>query len=94
MAFAGIWEAWSKPGAEEITSFAIITTQANDRLSCLHSRMPVVIEREGWATWLGETPGKAAPLMKSAPDCRFEFHRVSEAVNSSKAQGASLIEAI
>jgi putative SOS response-associated peptidase YedK len=37
-----------------LSSFAIITTSANDLLAPLHDRMPVVIGPDHWADWLGE----------------------------------------
>jgi len=34
--FAGLWEAWTSPGGEEIKSCTIITTEANDLLKPIH----------------------------------------------------------
>src|SRR6188508_115128 len=43
LAFAGLWETWTGPNGEEVDTAAIITTGANETLSPLHHRMPVII---------------------------------------------------
>ena len=43
-AFAGLWETWRDHESGEILrSFTIITTQANDMVSPIHNRMPVIL---------------------------------------------------
>ena len=55
--FAGIWEKWVSPAGEELLTFATITTDANRKLSVIQDRMPVILERNDWPLWLGETTG-------------------------------------
>ncbi len=55
MIFAGLWDLWRAPDGNPLKSFTIITTQANDLLSSLHDRMPVLLAPDSWAPWLGET---------------------------------------
>ena len=57
-AFAGIWEHW-EPKEETadrwpdvIRSCAIITSEPCDVIRDIHHRMPVVLKREQWDTWL------------------------------------------
>src|SRR5690606_38894660 len=50
-AFAGLW-ARAKTEAGELHSFTIITGPANDLVAPIHDRMPVVLDRSVWATWL------------------------------------------
>jgi len=56
MAFAGLWESWhpkEEAGeGETIASCCIITTEANALMETIHDRMPVILGREQWATWL------------------------------------------
>jgi putative SOS response-associated peptidase YedK len=52
MAFAGLWESWTK-GGEPIESCTIITTDANDAVSAIHDRMPVILLPEDHDRWLG-----------------------------------------
>ncbi len=45
LAMAG-WSRWSRPGADPVVTFAIITTAANEDVAPLHDRMPVLIRQE------------------------------------------------
>lgn len=50
---AGLWETWkNKETDETVESCTIITTSANDFMSPLHDRMPVILERENHPLWL------------------------------------------
>lgn len=91
--FAGIWQRWDK-GGTPLTSCAIITTAANETISGIHHRMPVVLAPQDWALWLGEAGKGAAALMRPAPNDALQFHRVSPEVNSNRASGPQLIEPI
>ncbi|MFQ5542681.1 MAG: SOS response-associated peptidase, partial [Candidatus Binatia bacterium] len=51
-AFAGLWDSWRRPDGNELQSFTIITTGANDLLRPVHGRMPVILDREGEGEWL------------------------------------------
>ena len=91
--FAGIWQRWDK-GDAPLTSCAIVTTAANEAISGIHHRMPVVLAPQDWALWLGEAGKGAAPLMRPAPNETLQFQRVSPEVNSNRASGPQLIEPI
>ena len=39
----GIWSRWSSPDGAEIESCCILTTEANELVSQLHNRMPVIV---------------------------------------------------
>jgi putative SOS response-associated peptidase YedK len=91
LAFAGIWQVWDK-GEEPLTTCAIVTTGANETMSEIHHRMPVVLSPDDWAKWLGEKGKGAATLMRAAPDGALRVHRVDPAVNSNRASGPELIE--
>ena len=56
-AFAGLWEDWTdKESGESIQSTTIVTTAANDFVSNLHHRMPVILEPASGERWLaGDT---------------------------------------
>ena len=50
---AGLWENWKDPESGEwIRTFTIITTKANELVSALHDRMPVIIAPEDRDRWL------------------------------------------
>ncbi|MGB7317896.1 MAG: SOS response-associated peptidase [Planktotalea sp.] len=91
LAFAGIWQDWTYEG-ETLRTCAIVTTGANESISKIHHRMPVILDPLDWALWLGEKGKGAAALMTAAPENTLDFYRVSRAVNSNRASGAALIE--
>jgi hypothetical protein len=49
------------PEGEVLRTFATMTTEANQLLSEIQDRMPVIIERKDWPLWLGEVEGDPAP---------------------------------
>lgn len=50
-AFAGLWESNDKSG-DAIESCTIITTEANQFMSAIHDRMPVILPAVHHAAWL------------------------------------------
>ena len=93
LTFAGVWQVWDK-GEEPLTTCAIVTTEANKPVSEIHHRMPVILARDDWAMWLGETGKGAAALMAAPPEDTLDFYRVDPKVNSNRASGPELIEPI
>ncbi len=89
--FAGIWQDWERDG-EALRTCAIVTCAANEAMTQIHNRMPVVLAQGDWALWLGEEGKGAAPLMRAAPEDALVWHRVDPAVNSNRASGPHLVE--
>jgi putative SOS response-associated peptidase YedK len=57
LAFAGLWEEWRPAEGEPLRSCTIITTTANDVMSAIHTRMPVILDAADWDAWLdAQTP--------------------------------------
>ena len=93
MVFAGIWQDWER-GGEALSSCAVVTTGANEAMSRVHHRIPVILEQDDWPLWLGEAGKGAATLMHAPKEDVLDFHRVSPAVNSNRASGPDLIEPV
>lgn len=93
LAFAGVWQDWHNE-EDTVRTCAIVTCAANSAIRAIHHRMPVILDQKDWALWLGEQGKGAALLMQAAPEKLLKFHRVDRAVNSNRATGASLIEAV
>ncbi len=91
MALAGIWEGWRGEGGEVIRSFAIITTDANQLMSQVHNRMPVILEEADWPVWLGDREGDAASLLRPAQDNVLRLWPVSRLVNNVRNDGPELL---
>ena len=82
-AFAGLWESW-RGSREEIRSCTILTTEANDRVSNIHHRMPVILAPEDHGLWLDPDIREAdplLPLLAPYPDDVMEAYPVSRFVN-------------
>src|SRR5215467_7981159 len=94
---AGLWENWRSPAGEWMRSFAIVTTIPNELCAELHNRMPVVLGRQTWPTWLGEEPADASQLkalLAPYPSEEMTCWPVSTRVGSVKNNDPSLIEPI
>jgi putative SOS response-associated peptidase YedK len=68
MAFAGLWDAWKEPkkSPQEVDrwlqSFAMVTTEANELMATIHTRMPVILHERDWEEWLDREDTKPAPV--------------------------------
>jgi len=85
--FAGLWDYWRDPGGDkELYSFTIITTEANALLRPIHSRMPVIYDKDMGRQWLKESFGDRAMILAAVlrpwPSELMEAHEVSTLVNS------------
>lgn len=94
LALAAIWQDWTSPEGDRLSTCAVLTTQANKAMTAIHHRMPVLIEAPDWPLWLGENGKGVATLMNAAAEDTLTRHRVSRKVNSNKASGAGLVEPI
>ncbi|WP_297768235.1 SOS response-associated peptidase [uncultured Roseovarius sp.] len=93
LALAGIWQSWTR-GPDTLETCAIVTCAANETMSRLHHRMPVILDSDDWPLWLGEAGHGAARLMRPASEDMLEMWRVTPRVNSNRATGADLIDPI
>lgn len=60
-------------------------------LAPIHNRMPVIMERDNWPLWLGETEGDALALLRPAGADTLRTCPVSRAVNSVRNNGPDLL---
>ena len=102
LAFAGLWEEWRGDSVEEskdsvLRTSTIITTQANQKISALHDRMPVILPRGSWEQWLSPQEQQREPLeelLVPADEDVLEYFAVSTEVNNARNQGEQLIKAL
>jgi putative SOS response-associated peptidase YedK len=83
--FAGLYEVWTSPQGEDITTCTIITTEANELMQPIHHRMPVIIPKEREDQWLDpatKDPAGLLELLKPYPASAMEAYPVSRGVNS------------
>lgn len=93
-AFAGLWEKWLDENGTPYLSCSIITCAANERLTALHQRMPVVLPKSTHATWLqSETDRQTLiDLLKPAANDAFNAIAVSRFVNAPNHEGPDCIK--
>ena len=94
-AFAGIWDRW-KTNGNTITSCAIITTTANELLSEIHHRMPVIMRPESHDLWLNEEsrPGDLKEILVPFPATEMTSHAVSRDVNDTMIDDEHLLQQV
>jgi putative SOS response-associated peptidase YedK len=96
MALAGLWENWKSPDGEWVRSFTIVTCPPNELCAQIHNRMPVILPRSVWSTWLGEeevdSPGTLKALLAPYPAEDMTMWPVSARVGNVRNNDPSLIE--
>ena len=97
LAVAGLWTAWKDPNQSngQIVHTAVaLTTDANDMVSQLHHRMPVLLDRSGVANWLDDKNINPLAQIQVVDNDALLVCAVSTKVNSSRNNGSDLIEPI
>jgi len=63
-AFAGLWDAWRDPAADNnwLQSFTIITTDPNELTAKVHNRMPVILAAKDYDRWLSREESEQPPI--------------------------------
>ena len=81
---AGLWEFWEGADGSEI-ELCVITTEANETLSAVHHRMPVMLDASHcWEDWLlagDRQHDKLVSLLRPAPEPDFRAYSISKDVN-------------
>jgi putative SOS response-associated peptidase YedK len=102
LAIAGIYESWINPEINQpITTAAIITRSALGKLIPIHNRMPVILPKTLWSTWLSsaqlekdEVNDYLTMIDLPTSDQQLTFWPVSDAVNNARNTGEQLAKAI
>ena len=87
MSVAGIWDTWHADKPDARHSFSILTTSANEVMSGIHDRMPVILDQGSLDDWLDpeiHEPEPLQKLMKPCPNSWLATAEVSTLVNSPK----------
>lgn len=98
LAMAGIWSTWISPSGSTMDNVAIITREAFGIVAPVHSRMPLLMPKDRWESWLDaelQEVGELRGLMEfSSPDLGLTVHAVSHGVNSVANNGPAMIEPV
>jgi putative SOS response-associated peptidase YedK len=90
----GLCESFRWPDETVTRSFTILTTTPNAEMADLHDRMPVILERQDWPTWLGGAEGDHGALLHSAPDGLLRVWPVDRGVGSPRNNGPERLESV
>ena len=93
-AVASLWSTWRNGEGSELTTCVALTTEANDRVSQVHNRMPVLLTKDGVAQWLSDDVVAPLHLANGIPDDAVGYLAVSTDVNNARNHGPQLIEPI
>lgn len=90
--FAGLWSLW---GPAKLLSCSIVTTSAVGDLALIHDRMPLVLPRDRWQSWLSDPAEEI--LLTPTPDslvADLEVRPVGPAVGDVRNDGPELIRRV
>jgi putative SOS response-associated peptidase YedK len=92
-AFAGIWSRVHGAEGKLRSTFAIITTEANQLVKIIHDRMPVILPQEDEEDWLNPqlSLDEAKAMLSPYPVERMVAYQVSLQVNSPKYNEEDLV---
>ena len=88
LSLAGLFDEWtSNSTGEELSTFTILTTDANRMMAEIHNsakRMPVILDKISERKWidLSYSPDDASDLLKPLPDNILKAHTISPLVNN------------
>ncbi|MCB1865908.1 MAG: SOS response-associated peptidase [Chromatiales bacterium] len=94
--FAALWERWDREGPV-VESCTLITTTANECVSAVHDRMPVILAQKDYAKWLDpefRKPDELQAMLAPYPAEAMEGFPVSRAVNRPANDQAQLLEPV
>jgi len=87
MCLAGLWESWKAPDGSELETFSILTTTANELITPIHDRMPVILASDTFDLWLSHTmhdPEQLKPLYQPFPAAEMTAYKVPDLVNNTR----------
>ena len=97
MALAGLWDAWKEPnGSDWLQSFSIVTTEANEIMSPIHNRMPVILHARDWPEWLDRDRDRPPPvhLLRPFDSAAMRVDRCSPLVGNVRNNGPELLNSM
>lgn len=95
--FAGLWDCWHEGKADARPTFTIMTTEPNELVSKVHSRMPVIVRPEHYALWMDASvrdPDALRAVYEPFPAEQMRAYPVSSRVNRPANNDAALLEPV
>ena len=84
MLFAGLWTTWST-SSKKVFTYTILTTKAQEKVSAIHDRMPVLFDKSKVEMWTNlDNQFSEIQQELSKFKSRFSYYQVSDFVNTPK----------
>jgi putative SOS response-associated peptidase YedK len=83
--FAGLWESWNSPDGQTIKSCTLITTEPNELMKKIHTRMPVILPKKTQDIWFDpklKTKAELESVLTPYASDEMEAYEVSRLVNA------------
>jgi putative SOS response-associated peptidase YedK len=96
-AFAGLYGVWHKPDGDGLSTFTIITKDADDFMAHLHNRMPVILERDLEDAWLDAeitSASEVLDILERSAGITLNAYPVSRMVNKPSVDSKALIQRV
>ena len=93
--FAGLWDVWTRADGTRLGTCTIITCAANELMSQIHDRMPVILTAESERLWLDRSITDAKQLvdvLRPYPGADMQAYPVSPALGNWRNEGPELIQ--
>jgi putative SOS response-associated peptidase YedK len=95
LAFAGLWERWTdKATNEPLETYTIITTEPNELIAPIHTRMPVILSPHDYERWMAPSDPAQLPvdLLRPFDADQMTTWKVSAAVGNVKNNSPELCQ--
>ena len=89
--FAGLYDIWFDKADQPHYSYTILTTTANETMSGVHDRMPVILDDDEEQHWLEPEADEDVQLILNPFDGVMNRHQVSREVGNIKNNHAGLL---
>lgn len=95
-AFAGLYDTWTSPKGDKVSSCTIITCAPNFFMASIHDRMPVILRHEDEDMWLDRSVKDTDVVMSvlRPTDEEMYSYRVPELVGNVRNAGRECIEPV
>ncbi len=97
LAIAALWDNWQDENGDTIQSCCIITTSANELMSSVHNRMPVILNHAQQETWLNHdvfNQDALTALLAPCPDDVLMKYPVTPKMKNARYEGIDTINQI
>lgn len=94
-ALAGLYDVWKKEGQSPLVTCTIITTIPNEVTEDVHDRMPVILKKEDYDTWLdpnNQDISVLKSLLTPYPAEEMMKYKISSLVNSPKNEDPEILQ--